>query len=750
MLRFWAQTVGDWLRSLPAQVAREVGQDAKHALRLWKSRPLHTAFAVAVLAIAIGANTGVFSVLNALLLRSLPFERPDRLAAMRMFVPPGAAFNPVEFHAWRQASAYASDAFSYTSSEINIDGVSQSGRARLTETSSNFFSLLGTQPAFGRGFAAGEDSPGQPATAVIGYGLWQQLYGGDTRTLGSTIRLNGVPFTIVGIAPRGFDYPQKTAVWSATVFDYKRVPKPSAMWSAVARLRDGLTWAQARQAFEAEAYRKSPERRNVDAANRPALLPLRDELAGPIRQASFVLMAGVALLLLLACANIANFLLARTLARGPELSIRTALGASRARLVQQLLTETTLLALVAAALGLGIAWWTTKVAMAYQPAQLASQSYSVMDWQVLTFAVVVAVTTGLIFGAGPVLMVSKLPLASLGRGITASHRHARTRNVLIVAQIAVTIVLLTSSVALGRTFLRLMRVDNGYALDSVATLRVSFAGTPYAERGALTYYDRMVDTLAAIPGVTAVSATQFLPLTVDMYSANRFTMDNVGTETLATTVPVAPGYFGTLGGSVVAGREFTRDDLSGSERIAIVNEEFARIFGEPAQAVGRVLTTRRLQPARIVGVVRGMRDSGPLYSAEPQIYWPARSPQALIVVARTAGDVTLALPAIRAAAAAVDARVPVFDVKSMSDRLDEVLARPKFYATSVVFFGALGAAAVDSRHLRRRVVRVPRAHARDGHPAGTRHDFTSLARPPAVEGRRARRCRRGGGRVRSR
>ena len=302
--------------------------------------------------------------------------------------------------------------------------------------------------------------------------------GGDTRTLGSTIRLNGVPFTIVGIAPRGFDYPQKTAVWSATVFDYKRVPKPSAMWSAVARLRDGLTWAQARQAFEAEAYRKSPERRNVDAANRPALLPLGYELAGPIRQASFVLMTGVALLLLLACANIANFLLARTLARGPELSIRTALGASRARLVQQLLTETTLLALVAAG---ARPWHRVVDDEGGNGVSAGAARQPVVFGDGLAGADVCRRRSSddrLDFGAGPVLMVSKLPLASLGRGITASHRHARTRNVLIVAQIAVTIVLLTSSVALGRTFLRLMRVDNGYALDSVATLRVSFAGTP--------------------------------------------------------------------------------------------------------------------------------------------------------------------------------------------------------------------------------------------------------------------------------
>jgi putative ABC transport system permease protein len=688
-LRFWLRTLVDLARSLPIQLGREVRQDARHTLRLWRRRPLHTAFAIAVLTIAIGANTGVFSVLNALLLRSLPFHQPERLATMRMFLPGGLGSSRA-FHEWRQKSSYAATGFTYTSNEVNLDDDQHAARVRLTEASWNFFDVIGTPPAQGRAFVEGEDKRGSEAVAVIGHGLWQQMYGGAAGALGSTIRVNGVPLTIVGIAPPGFDYPRGTAVWSATVFDPERIPKTTvSFWTAVARLKDGVTWPQARQAFETEAYAESPERRQADLLNRPALIPLREELAGPVRQASFVLMAGAALLLLLACANLASFLLAHTLAREQELMIRAALGASRARLTQQLLTETVLLSLIAAAAGLAVAWWTTGAALAFQPAPLASQAYSVLDWQVLAFAALLSVGTGLLFGAGPVVYVSRRMFAVSARTATPARRHTRLRNALIFVQVAVTIVLVTASAALGRTFLTLLRVDNGYALETVATMSVSFAGTPYAGARTRVYYDLAAARLSGLPGVTSVSATQFLPLGTEGYGAGRFNVDGAGAQTLATTVPVHPGYFATLGGQVLAGREFTPQDVDGTESIAIVNEEFARVFADHASIVGRMITSTRLAPRRIIGVVRGMRDSGPLYPPSPQIFLPSRTPRALTFVVRVAGPAAPHIAAIRDALASVDARVPVFNVRTMDQWLEQTLARPKFYAMAVLFFGGL-------------------------------------------------------------
>lgn len=687
--RLWLRTLADVVRSLPIQVAREVRQDVRHTWRLWRRRPLHTVFALGVLAVAIGANTGIFSVLNALLLRSLPFREPERLAVMRGHLPGGMGAH-TRFHEWRSKSPYVDDAFMYTSNEVNVDGMSQAARLRLTETSWNFFDVLGVRLPRGRGFADGNDAPGSEGLAVIGHGLWQQVYGGDAAAVGGTIRVNGVPLTIVGIAPPGFDYPSGTAVWSPVVFETMRVPKTTvSFWRSVARLKDGMTWAQAQQAFEAEVSAENPDRLKSAGPNRPALIPLREELAGPVRQASFVLMAGAGLLLLLACANIANFLLAHTLAREHELKVRSALGASSARLTQQLLTETVLLSIAAAAAGLVVAWWTTGAALAFQPAPLASQHYSVLDWQVLIFAMAVSIGTGLLFGAGPVVYVSRRLFAVSARSATPTRRHVRLQHSLILLQVAVTIVLVTASAALGRTFLGLLRVDNGYALQSVATMSVSFGGTPYMGTQARAFYQPAIDRLEQIPGVVSVSATQFLPLGTDMYGAGNFNVDGAGAEVMATTVPVLAGYFSTLGGEVVSGREFTAGDIDDTRPIAIVNEEFARTFGGAAAMVGRQVTASRFGPWEIVGVVRGMRINGPLYPPAPQIFQPSRSPRALTFVVRMSGPAKERIAALRDALASTDARVPVFNVKTMDERLSDTLARPKLYTTAVVFFGGL-------------------------------------------------------------
>jgi predicted permease len=685
----WFRMLADFFRSLPIQVAREFHQDARHTLRLWRRRPLHTAFAVAVLTIAIGANTGIFSVLNALLLRSLPFHEPERLASMRFYLPVNAD-GRAAFHEWRKNSPYAADAFVFTSNEVNLEGASQTVRARLTETSWNFFEMLGARPVWGRGFTDDEDRPAGEAVAVIGHGLWQQLHGGNPAAIGSTVRLNGVPFTIVGIAAPGFDYPSGTVLWTSTAFEFQRVPKTTvSFWSSVARLKSGLSWTQARESFEAEVFARRPETRTAPDASRPALIPLREELAGPVRQASFVLMAGATMLLLLACANVANFLLGHTLAREREFLIRNALGASRARLVQQLLTETILLSIIAAGAGLVMAAWTTRAALAFQPVSLASQVYSVLDWQVLTFTVVLSIGTGLLFGSAAVISVIRRVSAYSSRTATAGQRTIRLQSSLVLIQVTVTIVLLAGSVALGRTFLGLLRIDNGYALRSIATMTVSFGGTPYMGAQSRVYYRQAVERLRQLPDVAAISATQVLPLGTDAYGGGRFTVDGRGTETLAMVVSVAPDYFATLGGQVIAGREFTAHDLEDTSQIAVVNEEFARSFGDVGAMIGRTITGRMWEPQRIVGVVRGMRDGGPLYAPAPQIFRPSRSARAMTFVVKVNGDAAAHVARIRDTLAAVDPRVPVFNARTMEERLAATLSRPRFYATAVMFFGGL-------------------------------------------------------------
>jgi putative ABC transport system permease protein len=688
LVRFWARTLADFARSMPQQLAREVGQDTRYAIRGWIRHPISILFSVSVLAIAIGVNTGIFSVVNGLLLRSLPFSEPERLGVLQRFGVP--ARTAPEFHAWHRSSPYLADAASFLTGEVNAEASGQGARMRLTETTANWFSVLGVRVAAGRPFADGEDSAGHDNVAVISHGLWQRLFGGEPTAIGSSLRVNGSSLTVIGIAPPGFDYPERTDVWSPTAFDFRRIPKTGSAFFPVTlgRLTPGMTWAQARQAFEAEAFRGTPG--PAATINGPALIPLREQLAGAVKQASLLLMAGVGLLLLLACANVTNLLLARTMSRSHELVIRTALGASRARLTQQMVTEALLLSGLATLLGLIVAVWTADAAASVQPAQLSAQAYAVLDWRVLAFAEILSLGTGLVFGVGPAVYASRATYAGGARHHTSSTAQSRLRNLLVVTQIAVTIVLLAGSVALGRAFVALTAVPYGYDFTSVATLSVSLAGTRH-ESGdrPRAYYADVFSRVERIPGVTSVSATESLPLSVEGVAAGTFSVDGGGRPTLAPILQVAPSYFSTIGASLLAGREFTAEDLIGSERLAIVSEPFARQFGDPSAVVGKTITAGAKPARTIIGVVRGMRYAGPAFDPGPLVFWLSQSPRATTIVVRVNGPASDRIPSLREAVQSIDPGVSVYNVGTLNERLDSVLARPRFYTTAVLFFGGL-------------------------------------------------------------
>jgi len=383
-------------------------QDLKYTLRLWASRPWQAGFAIAALAIGIGASTGVFSVVNALLLRSLPFREPDRLALLHEFIPPHD--NAKEFHNWRQHSVYLSDAALFEEFDANLGGTRIGSRAHVAQTSWNFFSVLGVQPALGAGFAPDEDvngtgwgSPGRNAVAVIGHGLWQQLFGGDPKVLGATIRLDGIPLTVIGVAPPGFDYPGNAVLWKPAPFS-----AGNNGWGTIARLRPGITWSQARAAFAVEAERLAPKVEGGNPILHPSMMSLQDGLAGRVKDASLMFMGAVLLVLLIACTNVANLSIARTVDRAAELSIRSALGANRARLARQLLTECLLLSFVATLAGLAIAYWTTSLAAKIEPPPLGAQSYSILDGRVLAFTAIVSVLTTMALGVVPSLYAGRI------------------------------------------------------------------------------------------------------------------------------------------------------------------------------------------------------------------------------------------------------------------------------------------------------------------------------------------------------
>jgi putative ABC transport system permease protein len=684
----WLRLLADLAVSVPAQFAREVAQDARHAFRLWGARPFHTGFAILALAIGIGANTGVFSVVNALLLRSLPFRDPGRLVSLRyLFAPHDSA---AQFHAWRSQSAYLEDSALTEVNDANLGGAGEWRRAHVVQTSGNFFSLLGTQPALGRAFtpqddvdASGWGLPGRNAVAVISYGLWQSLYGGARNVLGATIRVSGNPLTVIGVAPPGFNYPANADLWKPAAFS-----RGNNGWETLGRLKPGIGWAQARAAFAAEADRLSPVKKKGPDQLRypPQMIGLRDQLAGPTRNASLVLMACVAVILLIACTNVANLLLARTADRASELSIRSALGASRARISQQLLTECVLLSLAAASFGIVVAYWTTSIASKLQPAPLATQAYSLLDVRVLCFTIAVSVLSGVLFGLLPSLYAGRVnAFGTRGSSETRSSRFIR--DALVAAQVMLTLVLVTASISVGRAFVNLMHVDRGFDRSGVVTVNVSLEGTPYgSDASRLAFFQEALERIRRLPGVRSASSTEFLPLYANMFMGGRWSLDGRQANENSMVVPVFPDYFRTMGGRLMYGREFTDADLQGINRAAVVDERFASEFGPPAAAVGRVISIGR-STYTVVGVVKNMD-----YMAEDvnsdEVFTPARSAGGFFstFVARVDGRPEDRLAMVRDAIQSVDRQVPLFGVKTMEQRMDEALARPQFYKTAVMCF----------------------------------------------------------------
>jgi putative ABC transport system permease protein len=689
----WLRLLLDLALSLPRQLASELSQDTRHTLRLWARHPGPTAFAILALAIGIGANTGVFSVVNALLLRSLPFHDPARLAYLSNFNPPHDS--TAQFHNWRRQSSYLADTALFEPIDANLVANGASSRADVIQASSNFFSVLGVQPILGRAFSPGDDvdapgygTPGPNAVAVISYRLWQSLYNADPNALGKTLEIDGIPLTIIGVAPPTFDYPGQTTLWKPAAFS----PGNNG-WEVVARLQPTLTWSQARQAFAAEADRLWPNRTPLQQIQNPSkLTPLQDHLAGPTKQASIALLACVALILLLACTNVANLLLARTADRAAELSIRSSLGASQARLFQQLLTECILLALAASLAGIVVAYATTAAASRVQPAPIASQAYSLLDTRVLAFAITIALLSGLLFGLLPAIYAGRLHTFG-ARGTTTTRSSYLIRESLVAAQVVLTIILLASSLSLDRAFLRLLETNRGFTPANLATINVALSGTTHEGKDrALAYFHEALTRIRRLPGVRAASATEFLPLYATGFIGGVFAVDGQPDKAQATVIPIFSDYFRTMGGQILAGREFTQAELQSNAPVVIVNDRFAAQFGSPAAALGhQVFKNNR----KIIGVVKAMdyrdRKNDPQAANPSQVFVPSTKPGGFFstFVVRVDGPAEASLAMLRDTLQSMDRQVPIFGAKTMQDRLTGELARPHFYRTAVLCFAGI-------------------------------------------------------------
>jgi predicted permease len=704
-----------------ASMWNDLRQDSWYAVRALIRSPGFTLTAVLTLALGIGANTAIFSVISGVLLRTPPYRDPSRLvfvwSTSESF--PREPLTPGRLVDFREQMTSVAGFAGISHVPFNLTGSGDPERIAGSSVSSSFFDVLGVTPLLGDTFHAGA---ADPQAVVLSHRFWSTRFGGDRSIVGRQLVMNGTPRTVVAVMPPEFEWPSVTplpgngegpALWvPGTSRDIPRMPidrdgdlaanRRSGYLRAVARLKDGITVEQARRDVEIIAGRLARQYPNDDGGRGATVVPLREQFLGHARRPMLVLFGAVGFVLAIACANIASLLIGRSAARRREIAVRLALGASRSRIVRQLLTESTMLALGSAALGLLLAWWAQQWLVTLSPAGLAGAQNAALDGRVLIFTLAVAIATGILCGLAPAWQGSGAPLtADLGDGGTrasAGVRSGRTRDLLVVLEIAVALVLLVGAGLMLRSFHALSRVDTGIETRNLLTFDLFLSGErAQFQRRQVAFYDDALRLIGALPGVTSAGAAVTLPIGGDDF-ASAIAVEGrpavtPGQEPRAGFQVVTPGYFRTMGIPVLAGRDFLPSDTREAEPVTIVNQSFARQHWPGEDAIGRRLAVARGSGGwmRVVGIVGDIRHMGPDEPPRREFYQPHSQisfPFMAFVVRTAAAPEPLVRP-IRAAIASLDAAQPISGVNTMEEHIATALSRPKLLSTLVAGFGAL-------------------------------------------------------------
>jgi putative ABC transport system permease protein len=692
-------------------------QDVRYALRGLRRAPGFTGVAVLTLALGIGANTAIFSLVNAALLRPLPFKDPDQLVflwntnASREPEPLGPG-RLMDFRA-QTASFGALAGISHLS--LTLTGRGDPERISGSSVSSNFFDVLGARPLLGEPF---HSNAADPSAIVLSERLWLRRFNGDRSIVGQTILLNGRPRLVMAVMPQELRWPAITARPSSSADgpefwvpggpgDIPRTAvnedldmtgyRNTGYLRAVARLKPGVSVARARAEVQAIGDRLSREHPE-DEGRGGTVVAIRDQLAGAAERPLMILTGAVVFVLAIACANVASLLLGRSVARRRDIALRRAIGASRVRIVRQLLTESIVLALAGGVAGVAIGAWGASALAALAPAD-AALAGATIDARVLIFTFAAAILVGVAFGVAPAVELSggglSQALAEGGTRSSGSRGSGRVRDVLVSLQLAVAVVLLMGSVLLVRSFLTLTRVDIGMDPHNLLTFDITLSGDR-AEYQAkqVQFYTAMLDRIAAVPGVRAAGAAATLPIGGDDFATGYVVegQPRVHPAPRAGYQIVMPGYFAAMGIPVTAGRDFRNTDTRTEAPVALVNETFARQCWPGLDPVGRrVRFDDDAAWMTVVGVVRDIRHLGPSSPPRPEIYQSVmqRSFPFIAFVVRTDRDPHAMAPSIRAAVSALDPNLPLSHVRTMEEHLAANLARPKFLSTLVSMFGVL-------------------------------------------------------------
>ncbi|HVW05912.1 MAG TPA: ABC transporter permease [Vicinamibacterales bacterium] len=668
--------------------------DLRHALRALRHARGFSIVAILTLALGIGANTALFSVADAILLRPLPYPDSDRLVAIE---------DASSLANWRgevRKDVEDSTAFAgvgtYVAGAVNVGGDPAAERVRAAAVSAGFFRALASQPIAGRVFTA-DDLKIDLHQAVISHALWTRR--GRSLPPGGEVLINGRPFVIAGIMPPRVDFPGRTDVWIPMGSD-SQIAGAAAAPAAIARLASGVTPDRAR--LEIERIAAANGRRD---ANAPSIqvVPLHDELVGPVRPVLLTLAMAVALVLLVACLNVASLLLARVSAREREIAARRTLGATGLKLVRLLLCESALLSAGAGLLAVPVAVWTLAAIRVVLPAAQVGADVVAIDARALLITAVLCVTATCIFGLAPVWSLRRTGAADLLRTKSSSTSDPfwrRFRSALVIAELAIALVLIAGAATVGRTVSTLMRVDLGATGDRALTAETTL---PLARYGSLeplaSFFEQMETAVKRIPGVEAVGATSRLPGTHELGIARSILVDGrpvpEGAQRAVSYLFASPDYFQAIGIPLVAGRHFTSTDRAGALPVAMISESVARRVGlSPAEAIGEriAIGLQGRSMATIVGVVRDVRLQGPEADPGAQLYVPlAQQPNyaTTFIVVKTAGESAAVTPALRAAIASVDSRVPMYNVQTFEQIRANFLADRGFAMDVLSAFGVL-------------------------------------------------------------
>jgi predicted permease len=709
----WREAARDEVRSRPLE---ELMRDTRYAVRGLRRAPSFTAAAIATLALSIGATTSIFSVVNAVLLRRLPYPNADRIVALceKNLAQPDqpvcgvGAVNPGNFLAWhdRVPSLQASAAFMERAVALMGAGVDPiAAQARVA--SAEIFTVLGARLALGRFFTPDEDKPGGPNVLVLSHAIWTQHFGGDPGIVGQHLRMNESEYTVIGVTAPGFGLYDPVDVWMPIRFGPANRTAPGRYLRAIGLLKPGASVDQADRELKGVALARQREQPEFNTSMTALARPLRQQLVGSSQRALWTLLAAVGFLLLIACANVANLLLARAAERAREVAVRISLGASPQRIVRQLLTESVLLSLIGAAIGLLLAVKGTQVLIALVPSGITTvQSLAgvSVDWRVLAFTGVVAVVTGLLFGVAPARHALGADvhetLKEGGRaGSGASRSSARLRGALVVAEMSLAVVLLTVAGLMVRSFAALQQVDLGFRPKGVLTGRLSLPPLKYKNDTAVVQFFQAADSrIAALPGVQAVGWISYLPLT-GLRSVQGFNIEG-RPAALPSAAPggdmraVTPSYFAAMGIPIREGRAFTAADRMDTPDVAVVSQTLARTFWPGSSALGHYLLYEwdRPERVRIVGVAGDVHDDGPDKQAYLEIYRPhsqfAYNSMALVV--RGAGDPTAYAMPVRNAIRELDRDLPLAAVEPMTALASRAVSATRLSTVLFGLFGILG------------------------------------------------------------